>query len=116
MEYTVDFFIAKFEQIPEDNWGIKDLSRGNKKCAYGQCGIDANLDNATNEGFALSALFMHEHPMFCFYLSWLPVQINDGTDSRYNQPTPKQRILAAHSTTTVLSGFIILCKHKKEAD
>lgn len=84
--YTVDYFIKKFQKIPDKNWFIGDFwDRDNpqKMCALGHCGFG-------RECKALHSLFPRTDNIGSFVSS-----INDGTDKRYQQPTPKQRILAA---------------------
>ncbi len=81
MTYDVDYFIAKFEAIPEELWCVDAYTKGRKHCARGFCGETS--DKETREGIALEKL-----------IRW-PAMINDGGRSNYKQPTPKQRILAA---------------------
>lgn len=86
MEYTVDYFIAKFEAIPEEKWFIGDfinIYNPEQKCAYGHCGCIKSLGE-TIESNMLFDLF--DNPVH---------YINDGHDEKYQQSTPKQRILAA---------------------
>lgn len=88
MKYTVDYFIKKFELIPEHKW-IKWQHKdcfGNG-CALGHCGLDNN-NTITKESAALEFLFLKE-------LEDSVARINDHLSPRYNQETPKQRILAA---------------------
>lgn len=89
--YDVDYFIRKFEAIPEDNWWIGEYNDedGNRFCAYGHCGLRSkSLNRQNKEADALYALF-------CSDVKSIVADINDGKDIRYLQPTPKQRILAA---------------------
>jgi Zn-finger protein len=80
--YTVDYFIKKFEAIPEDQWGTgKYVSENNRMCALGFCGVRP-CEN-TEEGDDLSVL---SNNMIHF--------INDGKDYHYTESTPKQRVLA----------------------
>lgn len=83
--YTVDYFIEKFEKIPEDLWFMGDYFNENKTsfCALGHCGCDGE-EGDTMEGIALYKLLNYDIP-----------EINDGEHNIYQQPTPKQRILAA---------------------
>lgn len=40
MKYDVDYFIKKFEAIPEDKWCIIDFLKENgQMCALGHCGV-----------------------------------------------------------------------------
>jgi hypothetical protein len=85
MTYDVDYFIAKFEAIPEDEWCVGHfISMDGTKCALGHCGDEGTGDSP--EANALGCLFP--------YLGDV-ININDGRHSDYPQPTPKQRILAA---------------------
>jgi hypothetical protein len=85
MKYDVDYFIRKFAAIPEDNWYTHEYTNndGTKMCALGHCGSRQDEDD-TSQSNALRDILEH-----CVG------SINDGSDSRYQQPTPKQRILAA---------------------
>lgn len=85
MNYNVNYFIKKFEAIPEEMWlagGLGD--NGGRRCALGHCHADALSSKATKESSLLMVLLKFRAP-----------EINDGEDERYQQPTPKQRILAA---------------------
>lgn len=84
--YDCDYFIKKFEAIPEDNWWVGDFrNMGNhcQFCALGHCGM--TYHNSTKESDALDELFGDA----------VVPEINDGENPAYQQPTPKQRILAA---------------------
>lgn len=108
--YNVDYFIKKFEAIPENKWAVRSFIVRKKRtfrkplvqcCAQGWCNINGSNverivigDDTTNkEALALYALF----PPLRNGLQWrLPIgEINNGEDMRYQQPTPKQRVLAA---------------------
>jgi hypothetical protein len=101
--YTVDYFIKKFEAIPEEDWNDNATA-----CAYTHCGQYGH--GYKNECPALSELFkkihykskcqQHRDAIGENYHGWsyMVVSINDGltsNDTPYQQPTPKQRILAA---------------------
>lgn len=89
MNYDVDYFINKFESIPEENWcvGMYESEDGTKHCAAGHCGEDfTNL--STRESDALADII--ELNFMCKVAS-----LNDGLVSRFNQPDPKSRVLAA---------------------
>ena len=90
MKHTVDYFITKFESIPEELWNT-DGNYVNEfspecKCALGHCGLDG-----TSEAKSLISLF-------CL-LNGADRSIPDVNDGvmriSYKQPTAKQRILAA---------------------
>lgn len=77
-KYDVDYFIQKFEAIPEENWCVGEYHGDNDThCALGHC--DDDIDRQP-----LRQLFANG----C-------AKINDGHNLRYQQSTPKQRILAA---------------------
>lgn len=95
--YDVDFFIKKFEAIPEDMWAISSRFREGKRCAYGWCypsGYEAYESmvggcRTSDEEKSLTALIRILNP------EWGAATINNGIAKEYPQPTPKQRILAA---------------------
>lgn len=100
--YTVDYFIEKFEKIPENNWCRNRFREGDKYCAQGHCGM--NMSNAPRIWAATSAKFFPESLLEGFWLvnlfkiglgSNVVGEINNGIDTRYRQQTPKKRILAA---------------------
>jgi hypothetical protein len=92
MEYTVDYFIKKFEAIPEELWLVGSRGEGgadSPHCAHGWCAL-GNIDSlAGNEENGLIEVF---RPIMNGYGV---ATINNGYNERYQQPTPKQRILAA---------------------
>lgn len=91
MEYNVDYFIKKFEAIPEEKWCVEKPQDNGRSCAIGHCGVNDYVYSECVEARVLLALFHHGH-----FRGFEPVwTINDGHDYRYNQATPKQRILAA---------------------
>lgn len=82
------YFIAKLAAIPDKLWCsgslVDDVGRC---CVLGHCGRSgAN----SPEGHALEKLFPSR-----YYGKLLVARINDGEDPRYQQRTPKARILAA---------------------
>lgn len=86
MNYTIDYFIEKFEAIPEDNWitgKYYDPEVG--CCALGWASYDGIT--VTDEVIFFSKLFQKNN--------LVASQVNDNLCSKYRQPTPKQRILAA---------------------
>lgn len=98
MKYTVDYFIEKFEAIPEKMWCRGQFVSGEKRCANGHCGVtDENAIN--NEAKALVAIleplkewtWPEYGGMGIFEVT---ANINDGY-TKYRQETPKHRILAA---------------------
>lgn len=98
--YTVDYFIKKFEAIPESKIiSFNQFDGHGNHCALGWC----NLSNRTPtkadpEADALIGLFAAvpspTNPGWEEY-GWSVADINNGDNTEYQQPTPKQRILAA---------------------
>jgi hypothetical protein len=94
--YTVDYFIQKFEAIPDEKWTTGTYTRCEyKHCALGHCGTEIIekprlffKTKFTPEGKALENLFKIHFPESI-------TRINDGEVDQYQQPTPKARILAA---------------------
>lgn len=88
MTYDVDYFIKKFEAIPDERWCTVEFEKDGASCAYGHCGM-RDYKPSTIEAAELFDLFL-------FNLGDIFVtRVNDGSEPRYSQPTPKQRILAA---------------------
>lgn len=60
-KYTVDYFIKKFEAIPEDKWYVgKFFGPEERCCAVGHCALPGNYKLhpfQTPEGLALMTLF-----------------------------------------------------------
>lgn len=85
MEYNVDYFIAKFEAIPEDKWcTFSFIDYKGNCCALGHCG-NRNYNEDTPEAKELRRIMRQ------------PVSaINDGHAAYQNLgSTPKQRIINA---------------------
>jgi len=112
--YDVDYFIKKFEAIPERRWTTKVFSKVDsfiglfeKNCAQGFCMPKKERKNSRiNLGRYSFSLRQDNFPewhalVFLFdenahKSKYIKVGvINNGEDHRYQQPTPKQRILAA---------------------
>lgn len=83
--YTVDYFIQKFEAIPEEKWTTQVYRDGDSCCVLGHCGV---YNVYTDEANALSKIILDN-------LHRSVADINDGFSSTFTQPTPKARILAA---------------------
>jgi len=89
MTYDIDYFIKKFEAIPEELWTTDlyvDQDDETKRCALGHCGC-AEFSERNPEADTLFELFVEA--------GMRVPRVNDGCDPRFSQPTPKQRILAA---------------------
>lgn len=98
-KYTVDYFLRKFDAIPDDKWAVSVFTKSGKSCALGHCGV--TLKNNTREGTALSSIFSN----WCMLVTC----VNDGRDHSIvpgllggarNKPkelgsTPKERIMNA---------------------
>ncbi len=84
MEYNVDYFLAKFSNTREDKWCTGSFRDGDKACAFGWCGCGYGVLGNNREATQLMCL-----------LNGGVASINDGDHPQYQQPTPKQRILAA---------------------
>lgn len=110
--FTVDYFIAKFEAIPEEKIIERLLlDRKGNACVNGWCGADIFFGYyySTPESLGLCEVFkglsLTEIPSdFSPYrldhddslgYSSRAAMINNGHAKEYQQPTPKQRILAA---------------------
>lgn len=95
--YTKEYFIAKFEAIPEELWASGSSGHEDgKKCAVLLCdGVNggSQFPGMRPEGDALHALFPHSYAdeTVCNSIT----RINDGRNPRYQQPTPKARVIAA---------------------
>lgn len=81
--YDVNYFIKKFEAIPEESIGQGTIFN---KCAYWHCDNDCCYLGDVAQAFTV---------LFSLSIKINPSAINDGYISDYQQPTPKQRILAA---------------------
>lgn len=104
-QYDVDYFIKKFEKIPEELIvpGVFDDGKGGH-CANGWCGAQ----DSRPEGKALQKIFSplalhYKYTVFSTIIVVVDVDaysnkaaaVNNGSTLEYQQPTPKQRILAA---------------------
>ncbi len=87
MIYDKEYFIKKFEAIPEEEWCVGGFSDGlGAFCALGHCGCLNGYQ--TNEGLSLRLLISHNN-------SFGIVRLNDGSISevyKYGN-TPKMRII-----------------------
>ncbi len=80
--YDVDYFIKKFEAIPDERWTVGQYHLKGACCALGHCGA---LDGSpSEEADALDSL-----------LHGCTVTINDNIDGKLMERTPAARILAA---------------------
>lgn len=91
--YTLDYFIEKFEAIPEDEWCTQlYVNENNQCCALGHCGV--TFEKGSVEGITLNTLSIKalNSPNTGNYMSI--INVNDGEHPKYQQDTPKQRVLA----------------------
>lgn len=88
MTYDVDYFINKFEAIPEDRWTTRDLvdSQG-RCCALGHCGIRESV-HMNEEADALNSIIR---------TTFADVTAVNDSDA-YGDDGPKNRILRALRT------------------
>jgi hypothetical protein len=84
-EYTIDYFIEKFEAIPDNEIGLGGLS---KQCALWHCGVRLNTF-ATEESAALIKVFGAPSEWMRSYV----FKVNDDTEGRFPGKSPKERIL-----------------------
>lgn len=84
MKYDVDYFIEFYGNIPEDRWITGEYYDGQDRCcALGHLMLDADVRMKQDNLIWLTKTF---GPNI--------ITVNDGLDINYQQPTPKQRILA----------------------
>lgn len=84
-KYDIDYFIAKFAAIPDDQWTTEEFTDGNGcKCALGHCGLTPFSQGVNPEVQALVRIVAY------------PARVNDGNEeyARFGS-TPKERILNA---------------------
>lgn len=88
MKYDIDYFIKKFDAIPDSKWGCGAFSSNGRRCALGHCGVGKSV-RYTAESLVLSRLFLQ--------IESNPADINDGTMDCWRDlgHTPKKRILNA---------------------
>lgn len=96
MDYSVDYFINKFQSIPDDNWTIYSLRNVNNpdcRCVLGHC--DVTTENGgnyiyTEESWALYKIFKNLVPT----LHKNPYLVSTVNDYKIEWGlTPKERIL-----------------------
>ena len=118
MKYTIDYFINKFEAIPEDEFCVGHFkSEDGRRCFLGHTmstemiykvlsagGDDTGCTNYQFTEYELKHK-MAETKALCVLIadgrkdkgagSHRAILINNGKHPDYQQPTPKQRVLAA---------------------
>lgn len=97
MTYDVDYFLNKFDAIPDEMWCCGGFSWGGKMCALGHCGVTHYSSPITPESLALARLFNEN-------LGVDVARVNDAnSELLYNNlsklvelgDTPKERIISA---------------------
>jgi hypothetical protein len=92
-KFTVDYFINKFEAIPEEKWCIGEfINQKDQCCALGHCGRRLDRLNGLEDSALVDLILIRISTLRPLYGI---VSINDGDDPNYPQATPKQRVLAA---------------------
>lgn len=105
MEYTTEYFINKFESIPEHLWTTGAISdqKGDAGCALVHCGVDKYYIR-NEEAAALAILFLPFLNRMHMHGGWYPhavYAINDAAAGLYRKgtikivtaDTPKERVL-----------------------
>lgn len=104
VSFDCNYFLNKFEKIPEHLWITGDWEKNSKMCANGHCGVkngNMNYESiALNDLFKIIPLTVKDCFKHMFHLDGgcsyeRTVGVNDGYCNEYNQPTPRLRILAA---------------------
>lgn len=97
MKYSIKYFLAKFEAIPEEKWCCEALfesygGSNTKKCALGHCNV-SSYDEISDEARALADIFPPDYSSEDW---WCGVAyVNDGLGIDRHLGTPRQRILNA---------------------
>jgi len=98
-QYTVDYFIDKFSNIPDNRWAVGECcDKKGKYCAFGYCGEEAlhpHFDLYTKESQALILLFanfFNDNKKFDDKFK-LVYHVNDGWHTERFGLSPKERIL-----------------------
>lgn len=85
-KYMVDYFIKKFSEIPDEEWGIREYVSydDGRRCAIGHCGGPWSEESNTLRNLVQE------------FLGCSVTGINDGLKQHGNAgETPKERILNA---------------------
>ena len=104
-DYTIDYFINKFEAIPKERWCTASLTKDDRCCALGHCGVYNDLDTEywaiIDEAIALNRLLtpilIKKHSNFILKEPYTAIwMINDDIFNNYIKGCgPKDRILNA---------------------
>lgn len=79
---TVQDFITFFEAIPEERWCEGFYDDDGRTCAMGHLLFSDTMEGSTTSLWAVMG-------------GYSVAKVNDGKDPRYQQPTPRARVLAA---------------------
>lgn len=96
MNYDHDFFLRKFSAIPDEQWCT--CARTNYLGQHCAIGHTERNRHETKETAALNVALLPIRGTKSIMLheaGWTVANINNGDDARYQQSTPKARILAA---------------------
>ena len=84
-EFTIDYFIEKFEAIPESQWCIKTTEdEFGRKDASGHCGVKRS-GPLTREALVLNKFVYTDYLCISY--------VNDGTLAAATGSTPKARVV-----------------------
>src|SRR5688572_27497458 len=92
--YDVNYFIAKFEAIPDERWITGHLGES-QHCALGHCTQGRAVYYAKEPEAAALELILNGGKELDESEVSVAAQINDDKHPGYQQPTPRARILAA---------------------
>lgn len=110
MEYTIDYFIAKFKAIPRKHWiiGMLNDDKG-RHCALGHCGAVVT-SNDTEESIALCGIFSSA--------GTIVVDINDDEygDLRHLGRSSKTRVISALTLIKAGKAHLITEPQKEHTD
>ncbi len=86
--YDLDYFIQKFEAIPEEQWcQILCTNSDDQHCALGHCGAKTIYDDAVPEASALKKLVLRLSP------TQAPIWRANDTPRRFAATTPRNGVL-----------------------
>jgi hypothetical protein len=92
--FSLEYFVNKFEAVPDELWwtGTYFNEDRTKRCALGWC---FEVDPKNSRRLEMGDEFARLENLMRTYLDKGTDPINDGKVKQFNQPTPKQRVLAA---------------------
>lgn len=115
MEYNVNYFISKFSNTRDDKWCVNSLINEDKACALGWCGMYGRNGDINEETAALELILRQtkdaDSIIKKFRYGNITAVINNGENQHYQEPHPKQRILAALSDVKNMQERVV--KKKK---